>query len=205
MDKQTKNKLKCKLVEQGTCKEVAKASRHNFVTGDRSQLEELEEVYGFDIVKLARDINTSNYHRKQRIQKRIGWSVSSGNALFLTLTFTDEVLGRTKKDTRRQYVRRWLQKNCFAYVANIDFGGRNGREHYHALVFAGSVDYSTWHKYGAVKGEKVHCGHDDEERVCRYVAKLSNHAMKETCGVAPRLIYSRNVNAYKAYFLDPPF
>lgn len=111
--------------------------------------------------------------------------------LFLTLTFTDSTLNSTNSLTRRKYVTRFLKENCIEYVSNIDFGGKKGREHYHALVLVnGKLDYKKW-KYGALNGKKVACSDTDIERTSRYVSKLSNHAIKETTKQS-RLIYSRN-------------
>ena len=78
------------------------------------------------------------------------------------------------------------------YVANIDFGAQNHREHYHAVIQCKKIDASSWHKYGAIFIEKVRnngIGHDCE-RLSKYVSKLSNHAIKETTKRCS-LLYSR--------------
>lgn len=199
---QNRNKVKVQVIALGLDKEVAKASRQNFVDGDRSALDELEAIYGVERVKVARSLNHAKYKRKQRVSDRIGGYVTLGNCLFLTLTFTDAVLASTSEKTRRKYVTRWLKSQSPAYVANIDYGKENEREHYHAIAFSPHVDYKGWHKYGAIKGEEVKTESKDVTRVSKYVAKLSNHAMKVNDGVAPRLIYSRDKNAIKALFED---
>lgn len=119
--------------------------------------------------------------------------VLDGKCLFLTLTFTDSTLSSTTPETRRKYVRRFLKSQCPVYVANIDFGGKNGREHYHALVRSEKIDYRLWHKLGAIKGEHVRTSETDLTRTAKYIAKLSKHAIKETAGKGVRIIYSRNV------------
>ena len=55
------------------------------------------------------------------------------NVYFLTLTFNDYAMGLAP-DTRRQKIHRLLSKNCLDYVANIDFGKKKEREHYHAVI-----------------------------------------------------------------------
>lgn len=55
-------------------------------------------------------------------------------AYFVTLTFKPEVLESTSKQTRRTYIARFLKENTYYYIANIDYGKKNDREHYHAIV-----------------------------------------------------------------------
>ena len=104
--------------------------------------------------------------------------LESGPCLFLTLTFTDEVLRKTTENTRRQTIRRYLKSFGFPYVANIDYGKKNGREHYHAVIQTDHVDYSAY-TYGAINGEKIHSA-EDYVKLSKYVAKLTNHAIKQT-------------------------
>lgn len=158
-----------------------------------------------EIIKLAKQFNHASYCRKQRIQERIGFSVGLGHCFFLTLTFTDEVLASTSAATRRRYVSRFLKSTCPFYVANLDYGGKRGREHYHAVVMADRVNYKAWHKYGAIRGDRVHSSNADEARVCEYLSKLTNHSLKASCGKLPRIIYSRNARDIRRFFADPPF
>lgn len=87
--------------------------------------------------------------------------------------------------------------NCFPYltalnvpyVANIDFGKKNGREHYHAVVASGKVNYKLW-DYGALNGEVIRnnvkvdedgsISIESAQKIARYIAKLTNHAIKQT-------------------------
>lgn len=118
--------------------------------------------------------------------------------IFGTLTFTNEVLDKTSPETRRKYVSRYLKSISSSYIANIDFGDKsknpqsNEREHYHCLIAVESVPQS-W-KYGFCKFDIVPKEEVDCKRVSKYIAKLSNHALKvERTGKAKRLIYSRGV------------
>lgn len=215
MEEQTRIALKRALLLQSDfLRECGKAHRSMFVDGDCQPLEELKALYGAEMVKVGLSLNQSRYRRVKRVKDKIGAYVQSGYAYFLTLTFTDEVLNRTSYDTRRQKVRRTLKKCCRAYVANIDFGDKaknpqsNGREHYHALVYAddekrlvsdlnrlwGSETPNNKEtlRIGIYKLERVRYTPEDAERTSKYVAKLSNHAMKQDKNAkAPRLIYSR--------------
>jgi len=137
----------------------------------------------------AMRLNESKRRKTCRVRQKIEALVKSGNAIFITLTFTDATLKNTSVETRRRYVARYLKDNASNYVANIDFGAKKGREHYHAVVDSNIV-FDNWYKYGAINVERVRTQEDDAVRVARYVAKLSNHALKVIN--APRLIYSRS-------------
>lgn len=133
-------------------------------------------------------INEAYYARVKRLRNRIGSMLCSGDCHFLTLTFTDEVLGSTSADTRRRYVTRFL-RNFSEYVANIDFGSLNGREHYHAVVKTSFIDLSAWDCYGFSNAKKI-ASADDFTALAKYISKLTNHAIKDTTN-GSRMIYSR--------------
>ena len=129
-----------------------------------------------------------NYRkRNQRLRKRIS-NIIDCDSLFLTFTFTDDVLNSTSQDTRQIYVRRFLKSISKNYVANVDFGKENGREHYHAVCLVSEkVDYTSW-KYGALNGERVR-KNSSPLALAKYVNKLVYHATKET--TSQRIIFSR--------------
>lgn len=131
-------------------------------------------------------------NRTTRLRKRIKDMILNNECVFLSLTFSPETLENTTAEERRLLVVRYLKSQSNIYVANIDFGKENEREHYHALVSNTSLNYELWHKYGAIKGIKTankrNC---DITRLTRYINKLTNHAIKETCK-RNHLIYSRN-------------
>lgn len=129
-----------------------------------------------------------NAERKRvgRLKKRISYMLNF-NCIFLTFTFTDSVLKTCSELTLRTYVVRALKNYSDYYVANIDFGKKNGRLHYHALVVADKVNYNTW-TYGALNGKKV--VNKNSTALSKYIAKLTNHAIKETTK-GSRIIYSR--------------
>lgn len=136
-------------------------------------------------------INKASYERTKRLRNRVTDMLVSGNCIFLTLTFTDDTLANTSSKQRRVAVTRYLKLFNAKYVANIDFGAKNHREHYHAIIQCDNVDYSKW-IYGAINGEKI-VNRDistDSVKLAKYVAKLSNHAIKETTKRSS-LIYSR--------------
>ena len=123
-------------------------------------------------------INKADLNRNCRLKKRIAKYLSMGQCLFLTFTFNDTCLNNTSEETRRKYVRRWLKSYSSYYVANIDFGSINEREHYHALIRVDRVDPTDWH-HGTINVKRVRPT-SDGKALAKYISKLTNHAIKET-------------------------
>lgn len=137
-------------------------------------------------------INHASYERTKRLKERIESMLLNGSCLFLTLTFNDDTLNNTTQKERRIFVSRYLKSFNCRYVANIDFGFKNHREHYHAVINTDRVNYTLWNKYGAINGEKIRNRdiESDKTKLAKYICKLSNHAIKETTNRSC-LIYSR--------------
>lgn len=125
--------------------------------------------------------------RQGRLRKRIENMITNNDCLFLTLTFTDDVLSTTSFDTRKKYVLRFLNNLNCAYVGNVDYGSENGREHYHCVVAIDNVSCYDW-LYGAINFKRII--NKNSLALAKYVAKLTNHALKETTNNS-RIIYSR--------------
>lgn len=141
-------------------------------------------------------LNQNRYQRIKRLYRRIKRILASfplkddSTSVFLTFTFDDDSLSSTSSDTRRQYVRKWLKAHSEDYVANIDFGKTNGREHYHAVAyFQGHQDLTSW-QYGALNCKRVPPT-DEGKALSKYIAKLGAHATKDTTQRSS-LIYSRS-------------
>lgn len=129
------------------------------------------------------------YARVSRLRCRISDLLEIGDCIFVTLTFTDDVFSNTNVTTRRKYVTLFLSSVSCHYVANIDFGAENGREHYHAIVVrSADIDCSLW-KYGAINFRRIH--NKNKTALAKYIAKLTNHAIKETTR-RNHVIYSRS-------------
>lgn len=142
----------------------------------------------FRVWREAERINLAYYARVKRLKDRIADMLCEGTCYFLTLTFTDEVLARTSDVTRRRYVTRFLKSLSDRYVANIDFGSQNGREHYHAVVLADSLSMEGWNCFGFSNAKKIG-SEADYTPVAKYISKLTNHAVKATTK-GTRAIYS---------------
>lgn len=200
--------LKAKAMKEGYCEVAKEISLANYRLG-QAQLEEAltgkqvpyhvlnrweqakeieEQLEDNELYEEAIKVNKASQARRKRLSKRIGNWLKNYDCIFLTLTFRDDVLEATSEDTRRRYVTRALKKMSNRYVANIDYGEKNEREHYHAVVVSTKVDNELW-PYGLINFKKIH-GCNSEIRLAKYITKITNHALKETAKGA-KVIYSK--------------
>lgn len=111
--------------------------------------------------------------------------------VFGTLTFDNKTLTRTCERTRTRYVSEFLSKQTLHYVANIDYGNKNDREHYHFLaMIKDNIDMLKW-KYGGNKILQVPLSRKDIKATKNYLFKLNNHSYKESTR-QKRIIRDRN-------------
>ncbi len=187
------------------CKwKISQAEQLEYYTGEitnldwlpykKEQCKLLEQGYAKlnpDDWKEAYRVNDASYHRTKRLKDRIQKMINKGNCLFLTLTFTNDVLDSTNQETRKKYIKRFLKSNSNYYVANIDYGTKNEREHYHAVIVCDKVNHKDW-PYGNLDFKRVRTNQDDSNvKMAKYITKLTNHAIKETCK-QNFVIYSRD-------------
>lgn len=145
----------------------------------------------------------ANYIKKYRLKMRIlSMLQRNNNCLFLTFTFRNSVLKNTSQETRKRYIKAYLNDMAKEYILNIDFGNENKREHYHAIatpkyeIFLYDI-YNK--KYGFVKGEPI--GQlkrftNINKSIYDIAERLTNHATKETTQNF-KIIYSRPNKALK--------
>lgn len=173
------------------CKGVEIEAYQTALVEARTALAELEETLGNDrLLEVDRYI-AKNKRRWMRVRSGVRSILSADYKLLVTLTFTDDCLGSTTAETRRTYVRKYLASQSDRYIANRDFGKQNGREHYHAIVRAVSIDFTAW-KHGTVNAKPINPRQDKKEacsRLSKYIDKLTAHAVKDTA--CDRLIWSR--------------
>lgn len=154
--------------------------------------------------KHMKALQVNRWKRNKRIREHLE-AIISQPALFLTLTFTDEVLASTSQATRRKYVSRLLGAFKVPYIANIDFGdskdyiddkgnARKGtnREHYHAVIQISKIDNKKW-PYGNIDFKRVY--NTNDLRMARYLTKLQYHAIKSP----KRLIYPKLGTSLSTY------
>lgn len=147
-----------------------------------------------NIKRLCENLNKSTQSRTKRLKNKVEKMVTFGTCTFVTLTFNNDTLETTNEKTRRVYVARYLKSQSLHYIANVDYGKENEREHYHAIVF-GTCKLNDWRKYGNINVKKVRITPTNEEKtvtkVSKYISKLTNHAIKNTTK-GKRMIYSKN-------------
>lgn len=191
--------IKCAILDMELDKKANHAHLLNYKYGDETAKNAFIDEFGDDWYKIARNLVKARDKRKKRVFDRVGSLLLDENVkgYFITLTFKDKVLATTTPITRRRYVARWLKKYYGVYIANLDFGGKKGREHYHGLGFV-SIPleaYKEWHKLGALKIKPIHDTKNDKVKVTKYVVKLSAHFVKDStlkAGYVPRIIYSKS-------------
>lgn len=188
--------LKAQVIENGLVKRVKQLNRNINFSNMNSQAachefilerEALEKVCPEEY-KEAVKVMKADFARSTRLKKRIQFMMDLGDCTFLTLTFTDDLLNNTTVKIRRLHVVRYLKTQSSFYVANIDFGSKHGREHYHAIIL-GRADLSLWHD-GAINAKPI-IPSSDPLRLGHYINKLVNHAIKETTK-RNHIIYSRH-------------
>lgn len=181
--------FKSKVLKTDLCSRLKVIDRNDYIRAvdglivDKNNDEKYVDLflqYGNKMIKEARRINDASYKRIQRLRDRISRYLSLGKCIFVTLTFSDDVLRDTSEFTRRRYVSRYLKSISDYYVANIDYGADDRfthREHYHALIL---IDYinERW-DYGIAWFEPIHTS-DSEITIAKYISKLTNHAIKES-------------------------
>ena len=70
----------------------------------------------FDDWKKLYNFNHNRYKRVQHLKTRVADLILNGDGIFLTLTFTDDVLNNTSVETRRKYVTRFLKAQCLVIM-----------------------------------------------------------------------------------------
>lgn len=150
-----------------------------------AELHSLESSPDFDC---AVKINRSYKDRQMRLRKRLSYMMECGSCLFLTLTF-DRFYITLDYKTLRQYIRQYLNSlNCL-YVANADYGSKNGRLHFHAVVQLDSIIFDSY-KYGNIDFRRIYLSDDSCKRLSHYLVKLSNHSIKNSTRFSS-IMYSR--------------
>lgn len=190
---------KAQVLKTDLCKRINKLDKQTYLNSiegiikDQKLDDEYFDLlmqYDYNDIKEARKINKATYQRIKRLKDRITQYIEEKPCIWATLTFSDEVLDNTNPETRRQYVRRFLKSHSACYLANIDYGSKNEREHYHALMVVDKVPRGSW-SYGWDKYKRVRVNQKSSAvRISKYISKLTNHAIKETTHSC-YIIYSR--------------
>ena len=192
------------------CKLYGQINKYTNLTADLTYLERFKAIYGVDLIKCIETSNYNRYQRLKRFRKYVFWCLNTdGYCLFVTLTFDDEMLSKSFAYRKKQ-VQIFLKSCSPYYLANVDFGSKNEREHYHALLyFPYEKEYQSFLSRCVLKSKGIYIskewkywnefilcksGKDDVTRLSKYVTKLSNHAFKDsTKSSTYRTIYSDSI------------
>lgn len=116
--------------------------------------------------------------------------------VFGTCTFDNEHM-KWKEESRTKKVNKWLKKHFpYGSLANIDYGGKNGREHHHFIGITYELVEPT-NKRGKsgfpiyeLKNKDYELGFepdleiindlDNEKKLSNYLVKLNYHSNKKT-------------------------
>lgn len=128
------------------------------------------------------------YKLQSRISNRIE-NMMTGTipVFFLTFTFSDEFLpsGHEERLSKSKIEAFMRTSGVIAYVANIDYGKKRGRFHWHAVAQSyDDFDHNLW-KYGAINFKRIPFT-SKSIQLSRYLIKLKNHAIKV---VDPLILY----------------
>lgn len=151
--------------------EIKSIVRHNMNTD--GVIEYDSESIWQDYYRLAE----SERRKYQRIKQYIN-ALLCDTCLFLTMTFTDDILNSTTAQTRRRYINDYLKSLNCKWIGNIDFGKLNGREHYHAIAQIDFIDTHIY-KYGNLDVKKINLS-SDAGKLANYINKLVVHSIKST-------------------------
>lgn len=167
-----------------TDQEIPETIDLNDLVGVISQMTPTQIIY-------ARRANNIIRKRCQRLRNVLEQMFEIGNCIFVSLTFRDDVLDSTTAETRRRYVTRALKAMSDVYVANIDYGELNEREHYHGIVVSDKIDFTLW-DYGWIFAERCIDSQQSIDKLSEYIDKFVNHALKQ--GTKRRnVIYSKPI------------
>ena len=143
---------------------------------------ETEEDY-----KLAEQLANNKYQRKKRYRKYIK-EIIKEKSYFVTFTLDEESIKHNITYLRKRLTE-ILKKNYKYYIANIDYGKTTERLHFHAIIRTEEPHKKIW-KYGFSDWLEITIKNDD--RLAKYINKLTNHALKDETKKRYNIIVSRN-------------
>lgn len=149
--------------------------------------------------------------KRKRIRKYIrGMKVTFDELYLVTLTF-DDTYDTTITESRKKYAQRWLNEYTLDYFACLDFGKKNGREHYHAIcafdfpleaflihkhVFYRLPKPALWN-FGFYSIRKIKSDVKDVYKSLSYAFKSADYAIKSSADVNVKPFHKRTVLHYE--------
>ena len=143
---------------------------------------------GQDLQKAIYNLNKSYEKKNSRLKKRLERILKGEFVYFITFTIAPEHYGY-EYETYLRKVKEAL-KSASSWILNSDYGSKNERLHFHAVVvYDYQLDYTTineTYKYGAVNFKRIY--NKNEKALREYLIKTLNHTTKQTAG---KIHYSR--------------
>lgn len=155
---------------------------------------------------------------KKYVSDMINGAPSFSTPVLISLTFRDDVFASTDASTRKKYVRDYLNSVFSDYMACLDYGKMNRREHYHAISITPILSYDTiyvgkrgrlfvrirdapeW-SYGYWSICPIQCC---TSRTIHYALKSSNYAFKAMDGTV-KPFHKRCASRFVPLFSDDDF
>lgn len=142
-------------------------------------------------------MNQAEKKRLYRLKNRIYNMIKDNifNCLFITFTFTNDILENTTEQTRLRYIKAYLNSQTNEYILNRDYGKTTEREHYHAIVKLKDsklVNFKAY-RYGQIRAERLNQlkRFTKNNKTIKEIANdLMIHATKQSTKGA-KIIYSR--------------
>ena len=197
--------LRKTIIENGTLTNYIKTRQELILNGHLELIRNIQpELYGLDqeTAQECENARRSKKQQREKIENHIGWLLENQEELkidlfFGTWTFDDNALELTA-DTRKQGIRRLLSDNTEDFILNIDFGKKNGREHYHGLIAIKRGTYEitekVWsseyncqlinidtldkYKLGYYDLQEIKLNDLSAKKISRYITKLTQHSIK---------------------------
>lgn len=149
----------------------------------------IEHITGINYQKanaiISRTCRNKNKKRNRLKEKLTKLIEDNEECIFATLTFNDKYINCK---SHRKLVTDFLNENSKnGYIANIDFGTKKERMHYHA-VLTNKINPKLW-RYGACNVKTIY-KKNSEYSIAEYITKFTNHSTKTTTRNS-RVIYSR--------------
>ena len=144
---------------------------------------------------IYKDLEKAQAKKRKRLYNRVLQMLKeNSDLLFLTFTFKESILKTTNEETRKRYIKSYLNEETSDYILNRDYGKTTEREHYHAIVKPryATINYKRY-KYGFIKGERLNQlkRFTDKNKSLEDVAEsLTEHATKNSTK-DNKIIYSR--------------
>lgn len=136
--------------------------------------------------KQAEQLANNKYARKNRYRKHIK-EIIKEKSYFVTFTLNDTAINYKLK-TLRDELTTVLKKNFKKYIANVDYGKTTERLHFHAIIQTDQPHKEIW-KYGFTDWKEIY--NKDDNRLAKYINKLTNHALKDETKKRYNIIVSR--------------